>query len=235
MAEETASASTPAESPKKKGGMLGKIILIIIVLAVIGGGVYYANNSTKAAAVVNGETISMAEYTERFNRIAATITAQGGSATTTEMQTAIKNEALKNLVDEELVLQAAKKENIVAKSSEVDTQLSQTKTQFGDDTKYKDALTKQGYNETTFRDFLTRMNIVQQYLAAHVSTSTVKASETEVKSLYDQAKQVNKNLPPLASVRAQVEQQIVTQKQQQLVDAEVEKLRSASKIEILVK
>ncbi len=237
MTDEMTSESAPAEntaSAKRGGGFL-KIVLVIIVLALIGGGVYSLMGSREAMAVVNGIKIPMSAYQERFDRLEATIIAQGGSATSTEVQTAMKNDTIKNLIDEELVLQAAGKEGIKANEDQINTQQAQSRSSFADEAKYQEALQKQGYTEKTFREFLTRMNIIQQYLIAHVSTSSANASESEIKSLYDQAKAVDKSIQPLSEVRPQVEQKIIAQKQQQLVNAEVEKLRTASQIEILIK
>ncbi|OHA15557.1 MAG: hypothetical protein A3H57_01910 [Candidatus Taylorbacteria bacterium RIFCSPLOWO2_02_FULL_43_11] len=234
MSEET-TGSQEAATQKKSFFSFKKIIIAIILIAGIAVAVYFYMNSAVAVAVVNGQKITKSEYDERYAALAAGIVAGGQSATTTEMMTQIKTQTIDNLVTEALLLQAAAKEGVKSDSTAVDTQFSSSKSQFADDSAFTKALTDGGYTADTFKSYLTRANIIQQYLTSHIDVNTAAASNAEVTSLYEQVAAVDKTVPPLSEIKSQVEAEIVRQKQQMLVTDYISKLRASSTIEILLK
>lgn len=240
MSEETIGGQQ--ETTKKRSGLsfFKLFVFIVIVAAVVTGGYFLIKQGGsviggEAVAIVNGEKILRSVYDERYAQLATSITTQGQSATTTEMQTTIKNQTLDNLVTEVLLLQAADKDGIKAKDEEVSALFTQNKSQFTDEVAFEKALTAQGYTDSTFKEFLTRTNIIQQYLAVHVDTSSAIATAEEVKTLYDQAVANDKTIPPLSEVRTQVENQIIQQKQQLLITSYIQQLRASSTVETLLK
>lgn len=239
MSEETTGNQQETTS-KRSGSSFFKILAFIVIVGVIAvGGYFLMKNGVgsiggKAVAIVNGEKITRTVYDERYAQLAASITAQGQSATTTEAAAAIKNQTLDNLITETLILKAAEKENIKANEEAINTQLTQSKSQFADADTFAKELTAQGFTESTFRKFLTRNNIIQQYLAVHIDVSSATASQEEVTAFYNQAAANDANIPPLAEIRAQVENQIVQTKQQQLVAKFIEQLKASSVIETLI-
>ncbi len=241
MAEET--MGNQQETTKKRSGLsFFKLFVFIVIVAVVIAIGYLilkqgANivSSGKAVALVNSQKISRDAYDERYAQLVASITAQGQSATTTEMQTTIKNQVLENLITETLLLQAADQEGIKAKTEEVEAAFTSNKSQFPDEAAFEKALTEQGYTNSTFKKFLTRDNIIRQYLTAHVDISSATATEKEIENLYDQAAANDKTIPPLKEVYEQVKNQIVQQKQQLLVSNYIQQLRASSTVETLLK
>lgn len=241
MSEET--IVSQQETTKKRSGLsLFKLFVFIVIVVAVIAAVYFvlkqgANiiGGGEAVALVNDQKISRAAYDARYAQLVAIVTAQGQSATTTETQTAIKNQTLENLITETLLLQTADKEGIKAKAEEVDAVFTQNKSQFPDETAFEKALADQGYTNNTFKTFLTRDNIIRQYLTAHIDVSLAQATEKEIKTLYDQAAANDKTIPPLSEVRAQVENQIIQMKQQQLIANFVQQLKASSTIETLLK
>lgn len=239
MAEETMGGQQ--ETAKKRSGLsfFKLFVFIVIVVAIIVAGYFLIKQNGgviggEAVAIVNGEKILRSIYDDRYSQLAATVTFQGQSATTTEMQATIKNQTLDNLVTEALLLQAADQEGIKVKEEEIDALFSQNKSQFPDEAAFEKALTDQGYTDSTFKEFLTRTNIIQQYLTAHVDTSSAIATAEEVKTLYNQAAANDKTIPPLSEIRTQVENQIIQQKQQLLITNYIQQLRASSTVETLI-
>ncbi|HEY4499098.1 MAG TPA: SurA N-terminal domain-containing protein [Candidatus Paceibacterota bacterium] len=227
-------------SVKKSSGrsFLRLLGIIVILAALVAVGYYFMKQGgtvSETVAIVNGEKITRSTYDERYIQLETSITAQGQSATTTDMQGKIKAQTLDNLVTETLLLQAAGKENLKVNSAEVDKLFTQNQAQFADAAAFEKALTAQGFTDRTFKDYLNRSNVIQQYVAAHIDISLATSTEAEVKALYDQAKASDPTIPPLDQVRAQVENQIVSQKQQQLITDFIAQLRASSTIEILLK
>lgn len=226
----------PEAAKKGSGASFLKLVGILIILAAIAvAGYFLYNQFGGSVAVVNGQKISRAVYNERYAMLSASIASQGISATTTEAVSAIKKQTLENLVTETVILQAANKEGIKANATEVSALFDQNKSQFSDAAAFEKELTKQGYTEATFKAALERENIIRHYFEAHLDLTSAKASDAEVKALYDQAIANDKNIPPLDQVRTQVENQIIQQKQQQLVGDYVTRLKASSTIDILTK
>ena len=241
MTEET--TVNQQETPKKGSGLsfVKLSVFIVIVAAVIAAGDFVIKQGVgivgggEAVALVNNQKISRGIYDERYAQLAASITAQGQSATTTETQTAIKNQTLDNLITETLLLQAADKEGIKAKTEEVDAVFTQNKSQFADEAAFEKALTAQGFTTGTFKEFLTRDNIIRQYLTANIDTSSLTATTAEIKTLYDQAAANDETIPKLSEVSDQIKNQIIQLKQQQLIANFIQTLKASSTIETLLK
>ena len=241
MTEET--TVNQQETPKKGSSLsLVKLsVFIVIVAAVIAAGYFVIKQGVgivgggEAVALVNGQKISRGIYDERYAQLTASVVLQGQSATTTETQIAIKNQTLDNLITETLLLQAADKEGIKAKTEEVDAVFTQNKSQFADEAAFIKALTDQGYSESTFKEFLTRDNIIRQYLTANVDTSSLTATTAEIKTLYDQAAANDETIPKLSEVSDQIKNQIIQLKQQQLIANFIQTLKASSTIETLLK
>ncbi|HEY9584068.1 MAG TPA: SurA N-terminal domain-containing protein [Candidatus Paceibacterota bacterium] len=237
MGEETTNQEGGAA---KRGGLsfAKLIIFIVIVAAIIVVGYFVMNGGIggqgAAVAMVNGSKITRSEYDVRYARLENTVTAQGQSATSTEIQLAIKEQVLNDLISETLVLQAAEKEGIKADSVAVDAAFTQSKAGFPDATAFEAELKKQGFTESTFKETIERNNIIQQYLKAHIDISSITASEAEVKDLYEQVSAGDDTVPPLSEVRAQVENQIISQKQQVLITNHINELKAAGTVETLI-
>lgn len=222
---------------RRSGGLsfVKLFILLAIIVVIIVAGYFVAKKFGGSVAVVNGQAISRTVYDRRYGELAATVTAQGQSATSTEMQSAIKAQTLEDLINETLLLQSAEKEGIKANQTSVDAAYNQSKNQFTNPDDYEKALKSQGLTDGTFKETLTKNNIIQQYLAAHVDVSSATASDREIQELYDQVASVNKTVPPLKDVRSEVENQIVSQKQKALIVTFINQLKASSTIERLIK
>lgn len=229
----------PPEPTKKTSSVL-KVIVAIVVLAIIVVAGYVLTKKgglikSTAVAIVNGKEITRPEYDSRFAQLSAAVVAQGQSATSTEIQAKIQTQTLENLITETMLLQAAEKEGIKANEGQVTEAFAKNKAGLPDEAAFEKALTAQGLTQVTFKEFLTRDNIIRQYLTAHIDASTATTTPEEVKAFYNQVAANNKTVPPLAEVRTQVANQIVQQKQQQLIANFIQKLRASSTVETLLK
>lgn len=236
MSDESTVQEQSAE-PVRRRRSLGRIItlIIIVVIVVVAGYFIISNQAGAAVAVVNGENITQSEYNDYYNQLVASATAQGQSATTTEAQAALKQQAINDLVAETLLLQEANKAGITANTSDVQSALNQNKSQFSDNAAFESALKSRGFTDATFEDTLTKQNIIQQLLNEKLDIASATATPAEITSLYDQVAASNKNVPPLSQVRDQVAAQIVQQKQQQLISNYVAQLKASSTVDILLK
>jgi hypothetical protein len=234
MSEETTENNQAVEKKQSKFSFFRYFIILVIIAIIAGAAGYFFNNKNGAVAIVNGQKIARSLYNERYAQLSAAVASQGRSATTTEMQTLIKTQTLDNLTSEALLLEAAGKENIKADTTAVDTQFAKDKSGFTDATAFEKALTSQGFTDSSYKEALIRNNIIQQYLAKHIDIASVKATPAEVRALYDQSIVGSTNVPPFAEVKAQVENQIIQQKQQQLISTFIQQLKASSTIQTLI-
>ncbi|MFA7216913.1 MAG: SurA N-terminal domain-containing protein [Candidatus Paceibacterota bacterium] len=218
------------------------IIAIVIGILVIGGSWYYYSKNIagsmgengEAVATVNGEKITRAELDKTENQIAV---AQNLNIATLDEATRkqLETQALDNLISSELVKQAAKKSGEKATEAEIDTQLSATKAQFQDDAAYKAELTAQGISESELRSNIASDIEIQAYLKKTLPLDSVTVTDEEVKTLYDQeVAKGGEGLPTLSDISGQIKAFVTQQKQQQLVQAHLQELKAAAKIEILI-
>jgi len=224
-----------------------KALIAVIVLLIIGAGGWYlvssgtldlskfmqpkATESSTATTVatVNGENVSNAQLSVAV----AQINAQNGTSTiTTPAQ--VQSQALDSLIAQALLAQAVKKSGIVASSTQVEAQIQAAKTQLGSQAAYEQALAAQGITEETFRAQLSSDLAMQAYLNQTLNLLAVTATDAEIQTAYKQASEQQTDVPPLSQVRDQVQKFVIQQKQQQLVNAQIEKLRSEGDVKILI-
>ena len=224
-----------------------KALIAVVVLLIIGAGGWYLVSSgtvnlsqftqskapegstATAVATVNGETITSVQ----LSAAVAQINAQNGTSTiTTPAQ--VQSQALDSLIAQALLVQAVKKAGIVASSTQVEAQVQAAKTQLGSQAAYEQALAAQGITEETFRAQLSSDLAMQAYLNQTLNLLAVTATDAEIQTAYKQASEQQTDVPPLSQVREQVQKFVIQQKQQQLVNTQIEKLRAEADIKILI-
>jgi parvulin-like peptidyl-prolyl isomerase len=209
------------------------ILIIAAVLLVVAGAWYFMTNRTEGAvAIVNGEEISRTEYNELESRIAAE---QGMGATGLEPATReqLKPQILDALISQTLLRQAAQRAGAEATSAEVDAEMAMIRGQFESDDTFTAALSAEGLTENTLRTRLVSELTIRKYLEQTVNLSSVSVTDEEVTSAYGQLAG-GEEAPSLEEVRPQLEGWLIQQKQQELVAAHVQTLRSDAEIEILI-
>jgi FKBP-type peptidyl-prolyl cis-trans isomerase (trigger factor) len=220
------------------------VISAIIVLVVVAIGWYAfthkgsapqaaTENPSDVVATVNGEEITRAEILSLQNSVAA----QQGvdvSTLTPEVKAQFQTQAVNSLVGQALLRQATAKAGITASSTEVEAQLASAKAQFSTPDEYTQALTAQGLTEATLREQISTNLAVQAYLDKELNFGSIKISDEEIKTAYDQIATTQSNVPPLSEVKEQVRQLLLQQKEQPLIDAQIQKLRSEGDVKILI-
>lgn len=231
----------------KKGGF-GKLpILILVILVLVAGyyfwesrgespAVYNLTASTTAVALVNGEEITRAEYDTYSAQLTSSFKAQGVDVASSTVQDFVKQQTLDSLVSLAVVKQEATKENIQVSDTEVEAALAKTKANFSNSSDFAKAIAAEGFIEATLKESFAKSLLFEKYISAHVNLTAVKATAKEVEDSYNQsiAGSQGKNIPTLAEVRSQIEQEVILQKQQALIGEYLKKIIGSSKVEILI-
>jgi peptidyl-prolyl cis-trans isomerase SurA len=163
----TASAETPAE-PKKSPNS-GKKLIVERVVAVVNDAIILASELEARMTPVRGEAMQIADPKERERRLAK-----------------LSTQVLDEMVNEELIVQAAEAAKVDVEASEVQAALDEIKQNNNlDDAGLAQALAAQGYTMSNYkqdlRRQLLRLRAVNQLVAPKV-----QVTEEDVRAKYDE-------------------------------------------------
>jgi parvulin-like peptidyl-prolyl isomerase len=163
----TASAETPAE-PKKSPNS-GKKLIVERVVAIVNDAIILASELEARMTPVRGEAMQIADPKERERRLAK-----------------LSTQVLDEMVNEELIVQAAEAAKVDVEASEVQAALDEIKQNNNlDDAGLAQALAAQGYTMSNYkqdlRRQLLRLRAVNQLVAPKV-----QVTEEDVRAKYDE-------------------------------------------------
>ena len=186
---------------------VGLTLGAIVLLALLAGNVYqflhYRSETT--LATVNGAAITQSQ----FDRAA-------GSS----------DQALQSLIDQKLILQEAKKENVSVSDSEVNAEVNTIKQQLGSPSEFAAALQRANLTEGQLRD-----QIRTQKLATTMGAKNVTVTDDEAQTYF------NQNKPQFGTqtfdqAKQQISGQLLQSKQNEAIQTWIAGLRQKAKISI---
>ncbi len=226
---------TPSLAPKKKIIVGGVIAAALFAFA--GGGYYFYTTHPSdggPVAVVNGFKIARKEFNDSVTTITQTASLQGADVTDPNVQKAINDQALDTLVSNALLIEGAKAEGFSATPLDVQKEYDALVTQLGGEETLKTRMAEVGLTEEKLRSNINDRIMVDAFLKAKTDIGTATVTPEEVQSLYDSYKAGGTAVPPFEDVRAQLEAQILGQKQQEIVNKFIATLKEKATIEITI-
>lgn len=219
---------------KKHLTLLASIFAILIVL---GAGyfaytTYYAHGGT--VAVVNGKHIYRDEFNESVALIIQGATAQGADTTQESVQAEIRTQALDILVNNILITGAATDAGIVATDDEIQSKYDEIITQLGSKEELEKRMAEVGLTEEKLRSNISDRILADAYINSKATIKDLAVTEEEVNAFIQGLGTGVGELPPLEEIRPQIEEQILGQKQQQLITDIITKLREEGNIDIRI-
>ena len=91
-----------------------------------------------------------------------------------------------------------------------------------------------GVTDSVLKRDIRNELVIQTLLDQVFAESSIEVSDAEVEELYNSAGGAEGGLPPLEEVRAQIEAQVQSTKEQEIVDDFIESLRNQSTVEVLI-
>ncbi|WP_203553168.1 SurA N-terminal domain-containing protein [Bacillus sp. B15-48] len=195
---------------------------------------------TDVVATVNGDEILRKDYNHEFELTKSTYAQMGiqfddlDDATKEELEMVVLNQ----LINTRLVLQSSESDGIAIEQNEIDTELNRIKSQFEDDQQYEDALKEMSITEEELIKQVREQLMIGTYFDNKIGDISV--SEEDIQTLYNeykgQAESLEQEAEPLETLKPQLEQQALAEKQNVKVSELIEELRSANEdnIEILL-
>ncbi len=197
-------------------------------------GVQQTLSKNKAVALVNDGKISRYDLDVSMSQIATGAAAQGADVESAEVKTEIQSQALDMLVNTELLKQEAVTRGIEITGDEVEARLETLKTDVGGEEVLQQRMQEFNIDEKTLRRDIKNELTIQKLLEEVFVEKSVTVTEEEILAFYQQAGGAEAGLPALEEVRTQIETQLKTSKEQEVVTAYIEELRAKATIEVLI-
>jgi hypothetical protein len=252
---ETQTETTPVVPAVAKKQMLIQYGIATLVILIMGAGLVYALeqqgrmntgifdkisamvNPEPAAAIVNGTKITQSDYNKNLTQLQNAATAQGSDVTDETIQAEIKKQAIDVLVNTELLRQEAYAEGALVTDEQIEARYQEIVTSIGGEEELATKMAELGITEEALRKDIEGEILIQGHLSKAVDTSKIAVTEKELADAYAQISgtaATGVTIPPLAEIKTQLETQLKTNKEQELVNEYITKLREGASIEILI-
>ncbi len=254
-AETVAESTTEINPTASKKQFLMQYGIAALVVLVIGAGLAYALEQqgrintgvfdaigsvikpAPLAAKVNGTGISLADYDKNLAQLNNAAVQQGADIANESIAKEIKTQAIDVLVNTELLRQEARKGGAEVTEADIDKRYQEIVTSIGGEEKLAAKMTELGITTESLRKDIEGEILIQGHLATAVDTSSIKVTEDDLKAAYAQISgtaATGVTVPPLTEIKTQLETQLKTNKEQELVNAYITTLREGATIEVLI-
>jgi peptidyl-prolyl cis-trans isomerase SurA len=254
-APDTSATSVVTASSNAKKQLLTQYGIATIVILLMGAGLAYALEQqgrietgifdkmsevvspSPAAAIVNGKKITQAEYDKNLAQLQTAATAQGADLTDEAIQSQVKQQAIDVLVNTELLRQAAYADGAMVTDEQIEARYQEILTSIGGQEALDAKMVELSITEEALRKDIEGEILIQGHLSKSVDLSAVTVTEKELTDAYAQISgtaTAGVTVPPLAEIKTQLEAQLKTNKEQELVNAYITKLREGAEIEVLI-
>jgi hypothetical protein len=190
-------------------------------------------------AVVNKEEIKGEAYNALLTRSQTSYQQMGQDPTSEEIATQLKESTIDSLIGQTLLLQAADNKGYKATDKEIQEELDTLKADYEDEAQFEEILESNGLTLDELKAEISDNIKYTAYVENELSVEEVK--EEDVKAYYDKYAEQNSStedtetqMPEYEEVKEQIKQELQTQKTQEVLAAEVEKLKENASIEIKI-
>lgn len=244
--------TTAVATPSIKSTVIKQYVIAGVIIILMGGGLLYALEAqgriqtnvfgsinalitpTPLAAIVNGVEISVADFEKNKSQLEKAAQGQGADIANASIQDEIKKQAIDVLVNTELLKQSAVQAGIAVTPEQIADRRAKIVESVGGEDKLQEKMTELNITAESLASDIESEILIQTYLAKAVDVSKVTIDPKEVQAIYDQANTPDAKLPPLAQVKAEIEAKIRSDKEQEMVNAFIDTLRSNATIEVKI-
>ena len=248
-AEQTVAPVTRETAPASKV-WVGYVAAVVVVGIILAGVLYLmekqgrsstsvfesfisSQEAGKAVATVNGNDISNAELNTSIQQFSQAAAAQGVDLADPEAQGEIRSQSLEVLINTQLLKQAALDEGVEVSSEVTEARLAEIETQIGGPEVLAERMATLGIDEDKLQQDIHDELLIQGLLDQLFAEADIEVTEEEIIAVYESAGGEAAGLPSLEEVRPQVEEQIRSTKEQEIIDAYLNELKESAEIEIL--
>jgi hypothetical protein len=234
--EQTAPIATPmtepTPTPRKKISRVHLALIAGVIAGLALGYFFFVRANVDVAAVVNGTKITQAKVNENIDMMKKSAELQGIDVNDPVVATEIQTQALENLINNELLLGAARESGVTANEAAIQSAYETLVSEVGGEEVLKSRMETVGLTSDTLMGNISDRLMVDQYIESVTDIETVAVSDEEIATYLESITTEGVTLPPLEEIKPQIESTILAQKQQGIVDDLLAQLRSEATIEI---
>ena len=241
----------PAEQAvkaKNKTGMYIAAIVIVVVtlLAVlfmlekegrsstgIFDSYFAAQENSVVVAVVNGKEITGQDLNTSIQQFNQAAVAQGVDTSSPEVAADIRTQALEVLVNTTLLRQAAQEQGVEVSDEAAAERLDIIQTEIGGEEALQARIAELGLTQADLEEDIKEEIVIQTLLDRLFAEAELVVTDEEIQEVYDAAGGEAEGLPPLEAVREQIEAQVRSSKEQEVIDAYLNTLKTDAEIELI--
>ncbi|AKL93754.1 SurA domain-containing protein [Clostridium aceticum] len=144
----------------------------------------------------------------------------------------LQEEALNNLIQQQLLLQDAFEKNYTASTEEIAHEIEQIKAQFSSEEEFTTILETHQLTLESLEKSIADEIIISQYMENEIGD--LEVSEEEIRALYDDYSEFMEDLAEFEEMRFELEEELKYQKFQTTFTELIETLKAQSNIQILL-
>jgi hypothetical protein len=226
-------SATESSFLKRNKALMIAVGIALLALLGAGGYYYYTQNMDKGAvvALVGDAKIYEKDYLESARLIEQNATSQGINLSDEAVKAEIKTQALDILINNALLLAAANQAGIASSEEDIQKKYDELATQLGGPEVLATEMAKVGLTEEKLRSNIEERVLADKYIESVTDIEVVSVTDEEIADFVKTITAGGQELPPLDEIRPQIQQQILGQKQQQIVSDLLAKLRSETTVE----
>lgn len=219
------SQNTTASS--SSAGIMGPMLTILVLVVLAVAGVYFFGNTGSnggdstvdgPVARVGGQSVDGEQFSEQLTSLREATTTQAQqfqSLSETRQQELV----LSNVINQELLRQAAVNAGASVSDSEVDSRLQSQIEQIGGESEFETRLSGNDLTRQEVRENLRQQMLIQAYVEQTATTTDQQVQQlyNQYRSQLSQTATSSQNIPSLEQLRPQLEASIQQRNQQQLL------------------
>ncbi|MGM0844672.1 MAG: SurA N-terminal domain-containing protein [Bacillota bacterium] len=190
-------------------------------------------------AVVNDEDIKGEAYNALLTQSQMSYQQMGQDPTSEEIAAQLKESTIDSLIGQTLLLQQAEENGYEATDEEIQQEIATLKEGYEDEAQFEEVLESSGLTLDELETEVAKNIKYTAYIENELTIEEVK--EDDIQAYYDQISEQNSGsedaesqMPEYEEVKEEIKQQLQDQKTQEVLAAEVEKLRENASIDIKI-
>ncbi|MFC7320617.1 SurA N-terminal domain-containing protein [Halobacillus campisalis] len=189
------------------------------------------NDDSGPVATVNGEELSREDFNTQYNGAKQQYEQMGMDVEGQQEQ--IEQSVIEEMIGLELLSQEAEAEGHEVSPDEVDERYEEFSSQFESEEAQQEAYEANDLDEETVREELKRSLVINKYVEEN--TEEVEVTDEEIEEQYEViSEEQGEDAPSLEESRDQIEQQLITSKENEQITKLIDELREEADVEVLI-
>ncbi len=216
------------------------LLMLMLLITACGG-------RDTVVATVNGEEILESELDASVDQMVSSYEQYGLDMESEQgqmMLVQIKTQALENLIQQEVLMQAAEEAGYTVSDEELDTEIGGIKAQFTTEEEFEEALEANGFTPESYRKRLKAELMISEFFQAQIETKEV--SEEEIEASYndyveqleehneDAEEEEIREIREFDEIKDDIEEQLIQEDRQAQIGELIETLMAKADIEHLI-